>query len=111
MESVSKSPSELRSSGRRITNIKPFSALVWMNHALLELKRVTTCAPSGNIPVDLIGFKSLSAPPERRTDFKITSAWNSKAGGTTNCSALRRIRLPLLSTAERIWINICSTEV
>ena len=54
------------------------------------------------MPVDLIGFKSLSAVPERNTDFKITSAWNSSAGGTTNCSALRRIRLPLLSTAERI---------
>jgi len=79
MLSVSKSPSMDFSIGRRITSIRPFSASVCTHQALDELKRVTTCVPFGNIPVDLIGFKSLSAVPERRTDLRITSAWNSSA--------------------------------
>src|SRR5580698_3421470 len=96
---------------RRLTSLSPSGASVWTNHAVLLVRRDRFACPPDRRPIDLIGLMSLFAPPVRRTDFSSTSAWKTLLGATTSFFGSRRIFLPLLSTAPRIWIRICSSDV
>ena len=77
----------------------PSGASVWTHHAVAEVRRDRTAAPSSSSPIDLIGLMSLLALPARRTLFSSTSAWKTLPGATTSWRGTRRIFLPLLSTA------------
>jgi hypothetical protein len=67
--------------------------------------------PSANKPIEFTGLTSLFAVPARSADFNNTSAWNTFEGPETIFLGVKRIRLPLLSTALRIWMRSCSSEV
>ena len=101
----------LFSSLRRIINCKPTLASVCTHQAVVEVKRDKLAWPPLIIPIELIGLMSLLPVPARRTDFNSTSPWNTLLGLNTSFSGVKRIRLPLLSMALRIWMSICSSEV
>ena len=59
---------------RRIISFMPSGASVVTNHAVAEVRRVTTLAPPESIPRDFTALMSLFAPPGRSVEFSSTSA-------------------------------------
>ena len=111
MLSVSKSPSIDFSRPRRIASLRPSGASVCTHHAVVEVIRERLACPPSSRPIDFTGLTSLLAVPARSADLSKTSAWKTLLGPVTIFFGVSRMRLPLLSTALRIWIRICSSEV